>query len=281
MMGAWWIDAFLVFFLSILVIAIYKLTVREFSLRPNGGIDSDKWQMIESNTNRFYPAKMIRSAGFIPTDVSYGYWISKIVISVLLPLIYLEFMRSDASYWYVLLGGVAGFFSVDLILYSRSKRRKQQVQRSVSYFVDLLVAFLKAGLNLPEAFDRIAARGLQKESPLAKEVELLAMEVDAGLAWQSAFEKLGKRTGSKELERLALLMRIGKSTGAPMLASLSGYAELLREAQVEKVNELLNRKTLETLIPTLLLSMPVFLVLVFFPTGVQIFEAFQLFSSTW
>tara|TARA_R110002167_G_scaffold1445_1_gene7063 strand:- start:28055 stop:28900 length:846 start_codon:yes stop_codon:yes gene_type:complete len=281
MIWTYGIDAILVIALSFLVVVIYKLSIREFSLRRGAGNTTEELKGFNSNASKIFPAKMIRFAGFIPEAIAPVYWVIKIVLAALLPLLYLEFFQGEPSYWKALFLGVIGFFSFDLLVYSRAKRRKQQIQNSVSFFVDLLVAFLKAGLTLSEAFERTAAHGLPKDSPLAKEVTLLTAELEVGLPWQLGFEKLATRTGSKDLSRLALMMKIGQNTGAPMLGSLSNYAELLRETQVEKVNALLNRKTLETLIPTLLLSMPVFLVLVFFPTGVQIFEAFQLFSSAW
>lgn len=263
------------------MIAIYKLSIREFSLLSVDTKKGEDWKIRDSKASRFFPAKMIRCAGFVPSSIAPFYWILKISLTFLLPLIYMEVVKADASFLRIILGGVFGFLIIDLLLYVRARKRKQQIQKSVSYFVDLLVAFLKSGLNLSQAFERTAAYGLPKGAPLAKEVALVASEIELGLVWQEAFKKLALRTGSKELDRLALLMKIGQRTGAPMISSLNNYAELLREAQSERVNELLNRKALEALIPTLLLSMPVFLVLVFFPTGVQIFEAFQLFSSAW
>ncbi|MGJ8690541.1 MAG: type II secretion system F family protein [Gammaproteobacteria bacterium] len=276
----WWIDAVLLLALIVVVVAIYKLSIREFSLVQRGTKDNNDWEQWEK-TNPLYPAKTIRYAGFIPSNFFLVYLCAKFVLALVIPLLYLEFSISTAELWEPLLLGVISFFAVDMFIYFRAKSRKQQVQNSVSYFVDLLVAFLKSGLSLTNAFERAAEHGLPKNTPLAKEVNLVASEMKVGLEWQKGFEKLATRTGAQELQRLSLLMKVGHSTGAPLVKSLSDFADLLRETQSERINMLLNRKSLEALIPTLLLGMPVFLVLVFFPTGVQIYEAFSMFKTNW
>ena len=276
----WWFDSIVLFALIPLIVATYQLSKRVWL--ESGTVKSEEaWKLGEKRWPRIYPAQRIRHAGLNPEHQFSTYWALKAFLLLLGPLLTMELIDNATPYWKLMIIGLAGFIFPDVCIYTLAKNRKQKIQNSVSYFTDLLVAFLKSGMSLAQAFDRAAQFGLPKSNPLTKEVKVLAGELEFGLGWQLAFSKLAKRTGVNDLQRIAMIMKVGHSTGVPVVDSLSSHAELLREKQKERVNAILNRKSIEALIPTLLLSVPMFLVLVFFPTGVQIYDAFQLFTSSW
>ena len=86
-----------------------------------------------------------------------------------------------------------------------------------------------------------------------------------------------ERTGVKDLKTLATLLNVGFRVGASLQVTLEEQAELLRAKQREGGMKLLNRKTLESLFPLLLISLPIFGVLVIFPVAVELKKFFGLF----
>lgn len=273
----WWLDIVFLVGLVVMVWALFHMhqaSEKELEHSAGEGIEID----VRESLSGLYPARLIRQAGMLPGQVSVFYWIGKLILTLVLPLLAVEFIGGVTALT-LLVFALFGFIIVDIWLLARRQRRKRLIERSLGYFIDLIAAFLKSGMSLSQAFLRASEYGLPKENPLAREVNLLARELEAGGERESAFSALAERTGVKDLQRLAAVMNVGFRVGAPITDTLEAQSELLRAKQWEQAESLVSRKTLEALLPLLLVSLPLLMVLVFFPAAVQIFEVFQLFSG--
>ena len=172
-----------------------------------------------------------------------------------------------------------GFFAIDLWLLARRRERRARIERSLSYFVDLIASFLGAGMHLSAAFRHAGRYGFPRRHPLAGEISLVGRELEAGRDRGEALLALAERTGVKDLKSLATLLNVGFRVGASIRVTLEEQADLLRAKQREGSMKLLNRKTLESLFPLLLVSLPIFGVLVGFPVVVELSKFFRLFSG--
>ncbi len=273
----WWLDIVFLVGLVVMVWALFHMhqaSEKELEHSAGEGIEID----VRESLSGLYPARLIRQAGMLPGQVSVFYWIGKLILTLVLPLLAVEFIGGVTALT-LLVFALFGFIIVDIWLLARRQRRKRLIERSLGYFIDLIAAFLKSGMSLSQAFLRASEYGLPKENPLAREVNLLARELEAGGERESAFSALAERTGVKDLQRLAAVMNVGFRVGAPITDTLEAQSELLRAKQWEQAESLVSRKTLEALLPLLLVSLPLLMVLVFFPAAVQILEVFQLFSG--
>lgn len=229
---------------------------------------------------KLYPRKLIRHAGLNPTDLVLVYWLIKAALCVLLPMLWVEFGPKPISTLQIILVALGGFFVFDLYLFRRRAKRRLAIQQSLSFFVDLIVTFLNTGVSLPQAINHAAMYGLPQKNPLANEVMLIAKELEAGGDRNEAFLTLADRTGVEDLVRLSSLLSMGLGRGAPIVDTLETQADMLREKQLRTSLELGNKKSLEAMFPMMLVSLPMFFVLVLFPALAQIHEAYSIFKST-
>lgn len=277
MIMAWWMDVVFLVALLLLGWALYRMhRESEIALEEGeqglGELRPGEW------LERIYPRRLIRQAGMLPANTALFYWLGKLVLALLLPLLLAELLGGLPLFLFVLIA-LLGFFSIDMWLVARRRARRQRIERTMGYFVDLIAAFLQSGMSLAQAFDQAARYGLPKNNPLAREVELASRELAAGKDRVETFYALAERTGVEDLERLAALMSVGFRVGAPLGETLEAQAELLRARQWDQAEALVNRRALEALFPMMLVSLPIIMVLVFFPAVVQIFEVFRQFTG--
>lgn len=228
---------------------------------------------------RLYPARLIRQAGRRPDAVGGLYWSSKLVLGLLLGLGMAELGRYAWPWWTWLGAGLAGSFLPELWLLGRRRRRRAEIESALSFFINLMVVYLQSGMNLTQAFRQAAEHGLKEEHPLAQEVGLLALEIDAGRDRDAAFAMLAERTGVPSLMRLAAIIGVAYRAGSPVVETLRAQAELLKARQDQQAAELVNRKSMEAMLPMLLISFPMFVMLVLFPAVQQVFEVLGMIGE--
>lgn len=120
---------------------------------------------------------------------------------------------------------------------------------------------------------------MDKNSPLSAEIKLLAKEIEAGRDRKRAFADLARRTGVQGLRRLSAIINGGVASGSPILDALKSESNLLGMKRYQKDTARINRKSLETLLPVIMVCFPMFLVLVFFPAAIQIIEVLEVLGE--
>ncbi|AOE83780.1 type II secretion system F family protein [Pseudomonas sp. TCU-HL1] len=223
-----------------------------------------------------FPARLMRQAGIMPARLRLLYWPGKLALAVLLPLALLEWQGPWSQWPALCAASILGLFAFDLWLLRRRQRRRARIQRTLGFFVDLLRAYLSSGAALAQAFEQAARFGFKADHPLAREALLVCAELNAGQSLRKALQGMGQRTGVQELRRLAAVFEVGTQVGAPILQTLEKQSQILLEKQRAQAAQVLNRKSMEMLFPLGLVCLPMFLLLVIFPAGVQLYDAVQI-----
>lgn len=226
-----------------------------------------------------YPARLIRQAGFRSEQSFLLYWSAKFALSVSIPLLLLEFLGGNMPWWVLALVALLASFMPELWLLRRRSNRRWQISNSLAFFIHLIVVYLRSGMSLSQAISMAATYGLEERDPLADEVKLLTGEIEAGRERTQAFDTLAARTGVEDLKRLAAVVSIGYRAGSPIIETLKSQADLLKSRQAQSVSELVNRKTMEAMLPMLLICFPVFIVLVLFPAVLQVFDVLRMIGE--
>jgi tight adherence protein C len=226
-----------------------------------------------------FPA-VARQAGYEPERLRWFLWWSKLTLALVLALGFFELWPGDGAR---LLGGlscaVVGFLLPDLWLRLVRRRRQRRIQLALSYYLDLLVALLASGLGLEEAFRRAGRAGLPPAHPLAREVLRVSREIDAGRDRSEAFRALGERTGVPDLRALAAALSLVMRHGTPIETALESQADLLRAKQRENMRRKVAVSATKAIFPVFLCGFPVFLVIVLFPSILELWQVFQAFAS--
>lgn len=226
-----------------------------------------------------YPARVVRQAGIMPDDFRWVYWPLRLSFAVTLPLVLLE-LFPNLPLWVLATSSLLGLFLLDALLRQRRNQRRQILQSSLSFFVDLVSAYLYSGSSMANAFELASEFGFERKHPLAREVQLVAREIKAGESYPLALERLYLRTGVPELQRLAAVINVGRQAGASMIETLARQAEALRDQQDEINRTLISQKSILLLFAMLIVGLPMFAAIVIFPAALKMTEIFKLLKAT-
>jgi pilus assembly protein TadC len=218
-----------------------------------------------------------RQAGFDPKTFLPIFWILKVILAALVPLGLNEIAADRFEgfpNWALVAGGILGFFLPDLWLLGVRRERQRTIAWGLPYFLDLVVAFLRSGLGLEEAFRRAGREGFRPDHPLAQEVALVAHELDLGKDRAAAFRALAERTGVQGMRGVAAALESGLRLGASVEATLRGQAEVLRARRREDTLRKVQLAAVKALVPVILCGFPLFIVIVFFPALTEVMRTF-------
>lgn len=264
-----WLD---LLFILMLIIFLYFL---KQSLREESKLIEDPFKQSKKNY-LIYPQKLVRQCGIPLSNFWLWYWAVKWTCTVIFVSLAIEL---SLSHWGISAIGIVAFLLMDIYLLLKRNHRQNRINLSLVFFINLLIVFLKSGLSLSQAFRKAAQFGLQKDNPLAAELELIAYELDAGREREIAFNNLSTRTGVEALNKLSVIIKAGIEVGSPVTDGLQSLADFLRLQQEQQLTSRINRKALESTLPMAMVCFPMFFVLVFFPAGQQISEIMTLLGD--
>lgn len=218
--------------------------------------------------------RRLRHAGLMPDPAAWFFWIIKILLAFLLPM-----MVRVQEWWPSPLGllvfGAIGFFLPDLWLRSRVRKRQRKIRKGLSFYLDLVNSLLRSGMTLERSFIVAAKQGFRDPHPLADEVNLLSNELELGRDRVTAFKMLAERTGVMELKVMAAAVQVGLRSGASIEGTLDIQADLVRFRQQQETIARLNRSAAISVAPVFLCGVPLWLILVFFPAAIDLVEALK------
>lgn len=248
------------------------------AFRDRGSALEESSHSTRGGASRAPYSRLVRQAGFEPSSFLPFLWLIKAALAVLLPLGALELVPDrfgPVGRPALVVAALLGFFLPDLWLLSTRRERRKKILWSLGYFLDLLVAFLRAGLSLDESFRRAGREGFHPTHPLAREVNLVAREIDLGKDRAAAFRTLYERTGIAAMRGVALALESGVRLGASVEATLRAQAELLRGRRREEALKRVQLAAVKALVPVVICGLPLFAVIVFFPALMEILRTFS------
>lgn len=225
--------------------------------------------------DRDYEWRLLRQAGLLPDQLRVYLLPLRVGLAVVLPLVTAEVVGMRG--WLVILSAV-GFVAPDACLGLIRRQRQRDVRQALSFFLDMMLSLLQAGLSLEQAFGRAAAQGLPAHHPLAEEVARIGAELSVGRDRGAAFRSLAERTGVQELTAVAEAVTIGLSRGVSLETTIKAQADLARARRREDGMRRLDKANAEILIPLLLCSFPMFVALVIVPLGLQLMDGLELLA---
>lgn len=262
------VDIFLGLACAMSLVAVYLLSRSE--LRPELALENGA-----SKRYRFFPGKLMRQAGFAPADFVWIYWPAKLLLFIGTVLMVTE-LPVALPVWAMMALLLVMFFLVDLVLWQRRKLRRLKVQANLSFFVDLVNAYLSSGVSLFRAVQQAGEHGFEHRHPLAVELRLIAMEIQSGESFHNALGRLHERTGIRQLQGLAASFAVAHAEGASISENLARQAAAFREYQEEMNRKLISQKSITLLFALLIVGLPMFGVIVIFPAAIKLAEIFRL-----
>jgi tight adherence protein C len=226
-----------------------------------------------------YYARLAREGGLDPDQLRPFYVTSKVLLALLLPLGLMSLQGRFSTPVLLLILSAIGFMLPDLALLIRRNSRRNKILRGLSFYLDLVVSFLRSGLTLEESVNRAAVRGLPATHPLAQEVRLISDEISAGKDRAVAFGALAKRTNLPDLYAVASALELGSRLGFPVAEILATQADLQRDKRADRGKKQIDRAMMLSILPVMLCGFPMFALVVLFPTVTQIYDTFRMVKS--
>jgi tight adherence protein C len=176
--------------------------------------------------------------------------------------------------WLVMLGTIAavalGWILPTMIVDSRARKRRDQIERGLPDLIDLLVVTLEAGLSFPQSL-RLAATKIRE--PLSGEVRLTLQEQNMGLTLVEALENFLGRVDTPGVRMFARSIAQGETMGVSTGQIMRNLAVEMRKRQRAYAEERAQKAPIKILFPILFLIMPSLFIVILLPVFIRIADA--------
>ncbi|MFC9246796.1 DUF5936 domain-containing protein [Streptomyces sp. NPDC057136] len=125
---------------------------------------------------------------------------------------------------------VYGYFWTDVIIVSAIRRRKDDIDRTLPDFLDVLAVVVSAGLGFRQALERVAEK---YAGPWADELRITLRQMDMGVSRRDAFDQLRKRNESEQVSMFVSALQQGEELGAPIVDTLIQIANDMRRTDAQ------------------------------------------------
>ncbi|MEU0273472.1 type II secretion system F family protein, partial [Streptomyces sp. NPDC006307] len=125
---------------------------------------------------------------------------------------------------------VYGWFWTDVVIRSAISRRKDDIERTLPDFLDVLAVVVSAGLGFRQALERVAEK---YEGPWADELRITLRQMDMGVSRRDAFEQLRRRNQSEQVSMFVSALQQGEELGAPIVDTLIQIADDMRRTDAQ------------------------------------------------
>lgn len=139
-------------------------------------------------------------------------------------------MLSNGDVLVALLLLAFGAFWTEVGIWSAIRIRKDQIDRTLPDFLDVLAVVVSAGLGFRQALDRVADK---YEGPWADELRITLRQMDMGVSRRQAFDELRRRNDSEQVAQFVTALQQGEELGAPIVDTLIQIANDMRRTDAQ------------------------------------------------
>ena len=190
----------------------------------------------EADENR----KMLLQAGFRGRNALELYNASRVVLTLTLAITGYALTYGQKPILValgVLLGMTAGYYAPQIVASSRRDSRQKELMNSFPDALDLLVSSVEAGLGLDAAFRRVS-KEMESAAPLlARELQAVNHQVEAGVPRTTALRHLDERTGLREVNSLVNVLLQAERFGTSVAEALRIHSSLVRKKRMLHAEE--------------------------------------------
>lgn len=185
---------------------------------------------------------------------------SKINWAIFLPLVVILLTKNPL---FILLA-IIGFYIPDMQLKSKIQKRQQDMLGNFATTVDLMALIIESGLDYMTAFERIIKIAKTK-TLLEVEIEKTLNETKLGYSRREALERLAQRTGVQDIRSFVGLIVQSDELGTSLVELLRNFSIDLRFRRLNKAEKLAAQASTKMLIPMFIFIFPVVFVLMLAP----------------
>ncbi|MHC0430845.1 DUF5936 domain-containing protein [Streptomyces sp. O3] len=152
-----------------------------------------------------------------------------------------------------------GAFAADALIWQATRERREQIERTLPDFLDVLAVVVSAGLGFRQALDRVAER---YTGPWSDELRITLRQMDMGVSRRQAFEELRRRNASEQVSQFVTALQQGEELGAPIAETLIQIANDMRRTDAQNARRRAAKTIPKTTMVTLVFMVPATLILI-------------------
>jgi len=168
------------------------------------------------------------------------------------------------------LGGAAGFFLPDLLLYNAGLKRQAKLQLALPDALDMLTVCVEAGLGFDAALARVARN---TGGPLAAEFARVLQEMQIGNTRSQALRGMANRTTVPELRAFVSSLVQAGELGVAIAEVLREQAKEMRMRRRQRAEEKAQKVSVKILFPLIACLFPALFVIVIGPGAINIMHS--------
>jgi len=123
-----------------------------------------------------------------------------------------------------------GWWWADLGLWLAIRRRREDIERTLPDFLDVLAVVVSAGLGFRQALERVNS---VYQGPWSDEIRVALRQMDLGVSRRDAFDQLRRRNRSDQVGQFVTALQQGEELGAPIARTLLQIATDMRRTEAQ------------------------------------------------
>jgi tight adherence protein C len=137
----------------------------------------------------------------------------------------------SSGHWFLALLMIAYALGwTDLGIWLAVRKRREEIERTLPDFLDVLAVVVSAGLGFRQALERVAS---VYTGPWSDEIRVALRQMDVGVSRRDAFDQLRKRNGSEQVGQFVTALQQGEELGAPIAQTLLQIAQDMRRTEAQ------------------------------------------------
>lgn len=148
----------------------------------------------------------------------------------------------------------------DLGIWVAVRRRKDEIERTLPDFLDVLAVVVSAGLGFRQALERVS---VLYQGPWADEIRITLRQMDMGVSRRQAFDELRGRNDSDQVGQFVTALQQGEELGAPITETLLQIAQDMRRTDAQNARRKAARRVPRATGVVTLLMVPATMILLF------------------
>jgi len=206
-------------------------------------------------------------------QVFYGARVVSVAFAFLLALVLHAGDGNPMMHMLLLVGGAGiGWRIPGFLLKKKVAKRQECLKLSLPDALDLIIVSVEAGLGLDQAIQFVAIELHDAHPELCDELQLLGLEMRAGLRRADALRVFAERTGEEEIQRLVAILVQNDRFGTSMAESLRTHSQFLRTRRRQDAEERAAKVGVKLVFPIFIFIMPSMMIVAAGPGLLQVFK---------
>jgi tight adherence protein C len=240
-----------------------------------------RYVLPQDGEERAKAAEKLVHAGFRSDKALPYFYGLKTALAIGLPMLaffvmsFIPTLTTNMVAFFLILAAFVGVSGPNIVLEKIKENRLKKLRNGFPDALDLLVVCVEAGLGLGAAIDRVARDLEVSHSELAEELNLVNVEMRAGVERPAALRNLAIRSGLADIRGLVGLLVQTMRFGTSVADALRVYSEEFRDKRMQKAEEQAAKIGTKLIFPLVTCLFPAFFIVAVGPAALRMIMVFE------